>query len=169
MSSTPPEQPDRSSTAQPGVGRVRWWVAAITLVGGVLLGVLITALLIDTTPDFGTTAADSAATPGGGGERPLDAGTVPMTAEARVNVACLRVINEAQDVSRILSGVDEAANDMDLQQLDDIVRRLQPIDARLQRDLRACRVETDLRGGGSGASPASPIPTVPQPTGTATR
>lgn len=167
MTSTPQEQQDPKPTPKPDDADVRWWVAAITFVGGILVGVVTTALLIGTTPDFGSAAADSAGTPVPG-ERPSDAGTVPVTAEARVNAACLRVINEAQDVSRILSGVDDAASDVDLQRLDDIVRRLQPIDARMQRDLRACRVETDLRGG-SGASPASPIPTVPQPSGSATR
>ena len=52
---------------------------------------------------------------------PSNAASVPVVAEARVNAACLRVINQAQDVYRIISGIDDAAADVDLQRLDDIV------------------------------------------------
>ncbi len=87
----------------------------------------------------------------------------PVVAEAQVNAACLRVINEAQDVYRIISGLDEAASDVDLQRLDDIVRRRQPIEPRLARDLQACRVATRLHDQPT-ANPSSAAPTVPQPT-----
>jgi hypothetical protein len=99
---------------------------------------------------------------------PSAGSSVPVVTEARVNAACLRVINEAQDVYRIISGLGEAANDVDLQRLDDIVRRLQPIEPRLARDLQECRVDTQLAGDPS-AAPSTPPPTVPQPSNSATR
>lgn len=143
--------------------RVRWWVAAATGLGGLLLGVLIAALLLATTPQFGTDPDQRS--PRGPDEQPTSRNTVPVTAQARVNAACLRVINEAQDVVRILSGADQAVTDVDLHRLDDIVRRLQPIETRLQRDLRACRVDTSVSGT-STTTPTAPIPTMPQPSPT---
>lgn len=171
-----PEQPTGSgdrvgSTEAPGaqavVGQVRWWVAAGTFVAGLLVGVVVAALIITGGPTLtGSSGEDEGQ--GAGGDQPSGYSSVPVTAEARVNAACLRVINEAQDVVRILSGSDEAVTDVDLQRLDDIVRRLQPVESRLERDLRECRVDTDVRSG-STASPASPVPTVPQPSPSPTR
>ena len=90
-----------------------------------------------------------------------------MAAEARVNAACLAVINEAQDIFTVLTGVDEAVADVDLQHLDDIVRRLQPINTRLGRDLQQCRVDAGIATGPTGS--AAPQPTTPEPTASATR
>jgi len=154
------EEPAESGPPVDAVARVRWWIAGVTFVAGAVVGVLVTALLIGTNPEFGSTGtAPGAPDPS---NAPDPTSSVPVTAEARVNAACLRVINEAQDVYRILSGADEAVQDVDFQRLDDIVRRLQPVEARLERDLQACRVDTSVEVG-STAGPASPIPTVPQP------
>jgi hypothetical protein len=151
VSSPPPEAPE---------SRPRWWLAVIIFVGGLIVGVLIVAVLFSTTPDFG--AAERQA--GQGPEAtPSNVASVPAVAEARVNAACLRVINQAQDVYRIISGIDDAAADVDLQRLDDIVRRLQPIEPRLARDLQECRVDTQVAGDPT-AAPNSPVPTVPEPT-----
>lgn len=158
-----PEVEQPAESAPPPVdtvARVRWWIAGLTFVAGAVLGVLITGLLIGTTPDFGSTATGTEAPVPA--DRPDPTGSIPVTAEARVNAACLRVINEAQDVYRILTGADEAVRDVDFQRLDDIVRRLQPVEARLERDLQECRVDTSVREG-TTAQPASPIPTLPQP------
>lgn len=161
-----PRTDARSSTrAQTTVGTVRWWVAAATFVGGLLVGVVVAAVVIATGP--GATGGQGDVEPGPP-DQPTGYSSVPVTAEARVNAACLRVINEAQDVVRILSGSDEAVADVDLQRLDDIVRRLQPVESRLERDLQQCRVDTDVRTGSTG-SPASPVPTVAQPSPSQTR
>jgi hypothetical protein len=144
-----------------------WWVAGITFVVGFVFGVIAVGLLSASTPGFPTGArpgADTARnppvpqTPGGGPS---------VAAEARVNAACLAVINEAQDIFTVLTGVDEAVADIDLQHLDDIVRRLQPINARLGRDLQECRVDTGIATGPTGS--ANTQPTIPQPTAKATR
>lgn len=160
-----PAAPDAGGSRGP-----RWWVVAITFVGGVLVGVLGVSLLVATTPDFGAAAGSPGAAGDPGVPTPSGRASVPVVAEARVNAACLRVINQAQDVYRIISGLDEAAKDVDLQRLDDIVRRLQPIEPRLARDLQACRVTTRLEDQppDQPANPASPPPTVPQPTATPT-
>ena len=139
----------------------------MTGIAGVVVGVLITGMLIATTPDFGSASQDPGESPAPDSQ-PTALQTVPVTAEARVNAACLRVINDAQDVYRIISGVGEAADDVDLQRLDDIVRRLQPLEARLERDLLACRVDTSIDSR-TGASPAAPVPTLPQPSNSPTR
>lgn len=157
---------DVSAQEDPGVEAsdpttmVRWWVAALTGLGGLVVGVLVAAMLLATTPQFGTGPVES-----GEGDRPSSDSSVPVVVEARVNAACLRVLNEAQDVVRILSGVDEATDDVDLLELDDIVRRLQPVESRLQRDLRQCRVDTSTPAG-STATPSAAVPTLPQPSET---
>jgi hypothetical protein len=94
-----------------------------------------------------------------------------VVAEARVNAACLAVINDAQDMYAVLTTVPEAASDVDLQQLDDIVRRLQPIEARLGPDLQNCRVDTSVvtNPTNTASQQSTPQPIDPQPTVTPTR
>jgi len=76
------------------------------------------------------------------------------------------VINEAQDVVTILSEVGPAISAVNLQQLDDIVRRLQSIQGRLDNDLRACRVEAEVSDTSSPVP--SPSATVAQPSASPT-
>jgi hypothetical protein len=90
-----------------------------------------------------------------------------VVAEARVNAACLAVINEAQDMYTVLTGLGQAVSDVDLQQLDDIVRRLQPIEARLGQDLQRCRVDTGIVTNPTEGS--APETSAPQPTPSGTR
>ena len=166
---TSSDQPgDRStpSAAPAQTRRLRWWVAGITFVVGFVFGVIAVGLLSLGTPEFGAQAG-----PGAGTAPPTPApspgGTVPVVAEARVNAACLAVINEAQDLHAVLTGLDEAVVDVDMQALDDIVRRLQPIDARLGRDLQRCEVDTEVVTNPTQGAP--PEPSTPQPTVSATR
>lgn len=143
------DPPATGTAAQPS----RWWVAAITFVAGVVVGVLAVGLLSVGKPDF-VQAADSGATPRTGAPQPSDVPTAGVKGQAVVNLACLRVINEAQDVYTILAGVDQVVRDVDLQQLDDMVRRLQPVEPRLQQDLQDCRVDTSVQAGPTATSPA---------------
>ncbi len=142
--------------------RLRWWVAAITFVGGVVVGILAVGLLSAGTPAFGSGAP-------GGGEAPTSSlapgpGGVPVVAQAQVNAACLSVINEAQDTYTVLTDVGEAAAEVDLQQLDDIVRRLQPIEARLSQDLPNCQVDTSVQAGPTSSTAQQPTTPQPSPT-----
>jgi hypothetical protein len=153
----------RADDAAPAQRRSRWWIAALTFVAGMVVGVLVVGLLDTRKPDF-LSAGNSAppATPS-----PTTSQVVPAAGSAQVNAACLRVINEAQDVTIILGEVGQAVSGVDLQQLDDIVRRLQSIQPRLQRDLGDCKVEANASGMPS-AEEASASPT-PAATATPTR
>jgi hypothetical protein len=164
------EPGDGRSTQPPAPARtrrLRWWIAGITFVVGFVFGVLAVGLLSAGTPQFGTQAG-----PGAGGPQtmaPTPGGSVPVVAEARVNAACLAVINEAQDMYTVLSGLDQAITDVDMQQLDDIVRRLQPIQTRLGQDLQECEVDTGIVTNPTGPEPSTPQPSTPQPSASATR
>lgn len=136
-----------------------------TFVLGVGVG-LVALGLISPVPDFGVGPSAS----------PSPSGTavpskVPLVPVAQVNEACLRVINDAQDLSSILTGIDELGPDVDLDRIDRLVRRLQPVEPRLNRDLAECEVDTSVSRtpspGSSSSGPsssASPSPT-PEPTG----
>jgi hypothetical protein len=129
----------------------RWWIPVLTFILGGVVGVLTVGLLGITWPDFLSTQTSAPpATPS------PTAGQVPIADSAQVNAACLRVINDAQDVSVMLSEVAPAASSVNLQQLDDIVRRLQSVQPRLKRDLSDCRVEPS--GTQSEEPPTSPTP-----------
>lgn len=140
----------------------RWWIPVLTFILGGVVGVLTVGLLGITWPAFLSTQTSAPpATPS-----PTAGQRVPVAASAQVNAACLRVINDAQDVSIMLSEVGPAASAVNLQQLDDIVRRLQSIQPRLKRDLSDCRVEPSAGGTPSAEPPTSPTPA---PTAVATR
>jgi hypothetical protein len=111
----------------------------LTFLAGIVVGVLIVGFLYRTTPDFSAAPSAPPTSPSPAGSQ-----SVPAAASAQVNAACLRVINEAQDVATILSEVGPAITAVNLQQLDDIVRRLQSIQARLDDDLRDCKVDAEV-------------------------
>jgi hypothetical protein len=164
---TSSSEPDgRSTPPTPArTRRLRWWIAGITFVAGFVFGVLAVGLLSAGTPEFGTGAV-----PGAGTQQtmpPTPGGSVPVVAEARVNAACLSVINEAQDMYTVLSGLEQAITDVDMQQLDDIVRRLQPIQTRLGQDLQRCEVDTGIVTNPTEGTP--PQPSTPQPSASTTR
>jgi hypothetical protein len=166
---TSSDQPGARSTpsaAPAQTRRLRWWVAGITFVAGFVFGVVAVGLLNLGTPEFGAQAGPGAGT-APASPAPSPGGSVPVVAEAQVNAACLSVINEAQDLHAVLTGLDDAVVDVDLQALDDIVRRLQPIEARLGRDLQGCEVDTEVVTNPTRS--ASPEPSTPQPTPSATR
>ena len=165
--SSSPGRGDQAATEPPvQTRRLRWWIAAITFVGGFVFGVLAVGLLNATTPDFGSRTG-----PGGSSTQtslaPTPGGSIPVVAEAKVNAACIAVINDAQDTYAVLTALPEAVSDVDLQQLDDIVRRLQPIVARLGPDLQNCKVDTSVETDPTNSTVSQPA--TPQPTGTPTR
>ena len=143
MAGTDAKQQAPDDNAIPTRRRSRWWIPVLTFVAGIAVGVLLVGLLNTTTPDFSAVQGAAPATPSPVGPSPTG------EAGARVNAACVRVINEAQDVATILSEVGPALSAVNLQQLDDIVRRLQSIQGRMDDDLRDCRVEADVSGTSS--------------------
>lgn len=178
-SEDPGDQPDQSDQPDRPVGsadqpvssadkpraprRLHWSVSGITFVVGFVVGVVAVGLLSLTIPQFGAGPGPGGAAPTSAA--PTSAGSVPVVAEARVNAACLAVINDAQDTYVVLTGVDQAVSDVDLQQLDDIVRRLQPIEARLGRNLQECKVDTAVSTGPTQTPGTAP----PTPSGSPTR
>ena len=162
-SSEPEGRPTQSAPAQ--TRRLRWWIAGITFVVGFVFGIIAVGLLRLGTPEFGAQRGSGAAT-AAPTLAPTPGGTVPVVAEARVNAACLAVINSAQDMYIILTGLDEAVTDVDLQALDDIVRRLQPIETRLGQDLPRCEVDTGIATNPTGTAPSDTGPPQPSPSPT---
>ena len=133
--------------------RSRWWIAALTFVAGIAVGVLIVGFLNTSKPDFSAVPSAPPTTPS-----PTGSQSVPTGASARVNAACLRAIDGAQDINTILSEVGPAISAVNLQKLDDIVRRLQSIQKQLAKDLRDCQVEAEVSDTPSAEPPASPTP-----------
>lgn len=144
-----------------------WWLLVALFVAGLVCGVLLVGLLSSGTPDFVAESRQAAAS-----ASPSPSASVEVAAEARVNAACLRVINDGQDVYSALAGLDEALDDVDLGALDDIVRRLQPVESRLGRDLQDCEVIVEQPDEPATPSPGSPSPSpsplVPTPSASAT-
>jgi hypothetical protein len=140
--------------------RSRWWIAVLTFVAGVGVGVLIVGFLSTSKSDPSAVQNPSPMTPS-----PTGGQSVPAAASAQVNAPCLRVINEAQDIATILSEAGPAITAVNLQQLDDIVRRLQSIQARLDDDLRGCKVEAQVNRTPTAApSPLSTVEPTARPT-----
>ena len=136
-----------------------------TFVLGVAVGLVAIGLLSPATPDFGV-GPSASPSPSGTAEP----SRVPLVAVAQVNEACLRVINDAQDLSSILTGVNELGPDVDLERIDRLVRRLQPVEPRLNRDLAECQVDTSVSrtpspGASSSSSGSASASATPEPTG----
>ena len=168
MASTDSQRPFDDGAVRPKRGS-RWWIAALTFVAGVAIGVLIVGFLNRSTSDFSAAKSAPSTSPS-----PVVGQSEPAAASAQVNAACLRVINHAQDISTILSEVGPAITAVNLQQLDDIVRRLQSIQTRLEVDLRDCKVNAEVSG--TPTAVPSPLSTVepsaspaPLPTASPTR
>ncbi len=136
------------------------WLKILLFAAGLVVGVLGVGLLNASTPDFAaaTGSGNASTSPGQGGP------DVPSGVQAQVNASCLAVINEAQDVYGVLGDLGPALDAVDLAALDDIVRRLQPIEPRLGRDLADCRIDTSVTSGDPSAGPGSPVQTPPATT-----
>lgn len=159
MASTDSQRPFDDGAVRP-MRRSRWWIAALTFVAGVVIGVLIVGFLDSSTSDFSAAQSAPSTSPS-----PAAGQSEPAAASAQVNAACLRVINHAQDVATILSEVGPAITAVNLQQLDDIVRRLQSIQTRLEVDLRDCKVNAEVSGTPTAVpSPLSTVGTSASPT-----
>ncbi len=78
-----PVEPGARPPDEPPAPASRWWVAALTFLGGLMLGVLTVALLNLSTPDFGAGYGAGGA-PGSETARPTVPDEVPVAARAQV-------------------------------------------------------------------------------------
>ena len=132
---------------------LRWWLAAGTFVVGLVVGGIVVGVVAGGStplPASGATT-DSAAPPSGAAPTarsgPAASGA---TAEVVVNQACLRAVNAAQDVYGDIGDLADAARQLNAARLDQVIRDLEPLQARLRQGLEACSVVTRLPDTGSG-------------------
>ncbi len=141
----------------------RRWVLGGVFVGGLVVGMLATGVLADSSPVYAgePSAAAGDDRSGAGGLDEVD----PNAAQALVNQPCLRALNVAQDTLAAGAALGEAASVLDPAQLDEAVRRLQPLQSRLDVDLAACRVvevEAPALGGSSPSGTGGPAAGEPE-------
>jgi hypothetical protein len=163
MADPPTRSPERAGRSRPAL---RGWLAAATFVVGLFVGGIIVGLLSDepSLPPAGSSTAEPLPAPGTGSILPPSSGSAAGgTGEVVVNDACLRAVNTAQDVSSAVDDLGEAAAELNAAQLDEVIRRLQPLQDRLQENIEGCEVVTRLPDGftvtstpAPSAAPASP-------------
>ena len=152
-----PPPPPRSR----GRGVFAWILAAIAFVLGLGAGAVTVALLTGEPSRIPATVTTTVSAP------PTDAGAATgtessgVTAQITVNDACIRALNAAQDAYAAIAELGDAAREFDVARLDDIVRRLQPLQASLESDIAACNVTARLPSTAPGT-------TAPATTATAT-
>lgn len=123
------------------------WLAAGAFVLGLVAGVLLLGLLGQDPP---TGPAAQGAAPA---SAPVGRGTAGESGRIEVNAACLRAINAAEDIAAAVEDLGTAAAVLDAAQLDEVIRRLQPLQDRLQENTAACEV--------TGSTPSDPAATSP--------
>ncbi|TFV62615.1 hypothetical protein E4P41_06770 [Geodermatophilus sp. DF01-2] len=144
----------------PAAGARTGLVLAVVLVLGLTVGAVTVGLLSDAAPPPASAS----------GDLPADGGLLPdvplptTTTRFEVNAPCLRAVNAAQDAYAAVDELGEAAAALDAARLDEVVRRLQPLQEQLEADLAACQV-TPVDDPPGGAPPPATTPTAPTPTG----
>jgi hypothetical protein len=150
MAQTAPQEPDGRR------GRPWYvWLGVGTFVLGLLVGVLALGLLRE------GTAAESVrqVEPGSGEQAPSPSGG--GTAGIRVNEACLRAINAARDIGSVVEDLGTAAAALDTAQLDEAIRRLQPLQERLEQNSATCETVGAVSGEDVTAPSSVPAPASP--------
>lgn len=73
-------------------------------------------------------------------------------ADVQLSAACVRAVNDAQNVYTALGGLDAAVQKLDLTKVDSIIRQVQVVQRRLKVDVPACHAGIQLPSG-SGSTP----------------
>jgi hypothetical protein len=137
-----------------GAGPFAWILAGIAFVLGIGLGAVAMALLSEDSQPL-PAAAPTTVTAAPATGPPSGTETAAITAQVTVNDACVRTINAAQDAFRAITELGDAAKQFDIARLDDIVRRLQPIQTNLQNDIAACNITTKVSASAPSTSPTT--------------
>lgn len=136
-------QGDPQEPVTPGTRRRRAGagaLAAAAFIAGLVAGAITLALLMESPPaNVAEGPSDAVATPGSTPDP--DSGA---EAGVRVNDDCLRALNGAQDAVSAIEDIGRAAADLDLARLNEVIRRLQPVQDRLRTSLEECRVDGEL-------------------------
>ncbi|MGY1984744.1 hypothetical protein ACI792_00790 [Blastococcus sp. SYSU DS0669] len=151
----------RSPVPQEGWRRVlRWWGRTGAFLGGLVVGVVIAGLLsqgsvlvaapVPTNPDAALPGADLGEESG-------------ATGQLTVDDDCLQAVNAAEDIAQLVDELGEAIAEFNAARLDEIVRRLQPLQRQLQNSIDTCEVGAGVPDGPSVAVPTGVAP----PTGSA--
>ncbi len=135
-------------------GAFAWILAGVAFVLGIGVGAVAMALLSEDSQPLAA-AAPTTVTAAPATGAPSGTETAAMTAEVTVNEACVRAINTAQDAFRAITELGDAAKQFDIARLDEIVRRLQPIQANLQNDIAACNITTKVSASAPSAVPTT--------------
>ena len=133
------------------------WLATGTFVLGLVTGVLLLGLLGQDPP-----VAASPPEAVGGPAEPSKSPAGP-TSVVQLNEACLRAINAAQDIAGTVEDLGAAAAVLDAAQLDEVIRRLQPLQERLQENTADCEATGSVPTG--TAAPSPPASATASPTG----
>jgi hypothetical protein len=139
---SPERRSERPSRAWSG------WLAAGTFVVGLVAGALLVGLLGQDPPVAPTVQETQPTVPVS-----PPTGTADGTPGTRVNAACLRAINAAQDIAAAVGDRGAAAAALDAAALDEEIRRLQPLQQRLREDSADCEVAGGPAPSTSTASP----------------
>ena len=123
--------------------------------GPVVLGVAVAVLVAgcsssdDSGGDAAPTAGSSAAVPTATSSAPASgpATTPGATAQVAVNQSCVNALRDVRTANSAAGELIDAAGDLDAARIRDIVRTLQPLRRRLQTELDACRIVTQLPDG----------------------
>jgi hypothetical protein len=156
-------EPASPTTPRPRAsGPFSWILAAVAFVLGIGAGAATVALLGGDSNRLPATVTTTAS-PGTNGAA-AGTETADVTAQITVNEACVSALNAAQDAYLAIAELGDAARQFDVGRLDEIVRRLQPLQANLQSDIAACNITANAPGGAgssgglppTGSAPASP-------------
>ncbi len=143
----PPKPPVPAAPSAARRERDRKWLAVAAIFAAGALTVGLPVGLLSRAPAQGQGL--SAAAPG-----PHASGAA---GQVTVNTSCIDAIHDAQTVRAQLDKLGRAVQQLNFGQLDQVVRKLEPIQNRLSADSRACRIVTQLPDGSRVTScPAVP-------------
>jgi hypothetical protein len=132
-------EPVDESASEPvqGPGRFDFWIPAMMLVLGLLLGGGLMWIVTDDGSDSGSdTAADSAST------APVSTVTATSTAtdlQVTVPAECLELANNTQEILDLVDQAVTAAGDLDAGALSDVVSQLESAQTDIEAQSQACQ------------------------------